>query len=153
MALNICIYSFFHQISVSRKSKKNIYLAGFLKKVIAKIELSPPTVFSFKNYLQRSQHSRGIFGLILASAFGLFLSQKTAVFVRYVFKNPARLMLWLLRLPIHLFSLTYWRPQIYKFYFSEAFRFPLVKSELERRGGYFYTNSLRCTTMQRFWAG
>ena len=29
--------------------------------------------------------SRRIFGLILPSAFGLFLSQKTAIFVRYVF--------------------------------------------------------------------
>ena len=29
--------------------------------------------------------SRRIFGLILPSAFGLFLSQKTAIFIRYVF--------------------------------------------------------------------
>ena len=34
--------------------------------------------------------AKRIFGFILLSAFGLFLSQKTALFVRYVFKNSAR---------------------------------------------------------------
>ena len=97
---------------------RRIYIrAGFLENVTAKIELSPQTVFSFENYLQRSQQNtrsaavaffyfssflsprsfyfpfpcsflaKRIFGLILLSAFGLFLSQKTALFVRYVFKN------------------------------------------------------------------
>ena len=48
------MYPFFYQISVSRKGKKNLYILelDFL------ITLQPKQPFSFKNYLQRSQHKK-----------------------------------------------------------------------------------------------
>ena len=113
-------YIFCYRISVSRKlGKKTIYLAGFLNYVTAKIKLCLKQFFFLSKTISKEVKiktksaaiaifflllpfsslflfslsllfSRRIFGFILPSAFGFFLSQKTAIFVRYVFKNPGR---------------------------------------------------------------
>ena len=97
---------------LSNRSKKKQQLAG------------QPLLFFFSSFLSlRSLYFPfpcfflgGFSGSFCLRLLVFFLSQKTAIFVRYVLKNPAR----------YCFA-------IYQFHFFEAFRFLLVKSEW--RGG------------------
>ena len=111
-----------NQISISCKSKKNIYLVGFLRKLQPK-QSSPIKQFSLSKTISKEVNmtantaaiaffsfsslflfilslffSRGIFGFILLLVF--FLS-KDCNFRSVRFQISSKVMLWLLRLPIH----------------------------------------------------
>ena len=70
-----------------------------------------------------------------AFGFWSFSQSKDCIFRSVRFQKFSKIMIWLLRLPIHYFSLTYQHPQIYKFHFFEAFHFLVIKGELKRMGG------------------
>ena len=78
------------------------------------------------------------FRTYFAFGFWSFSQSKDCNFRSVRFQISSKIILWLLRLPLHKFSLTYRHPQIYNFHFFEAFCFLLVKSDVEKRGGQFY---------------
>ena len=118
------------KIRLSNRSKKNSSAAiafFFFSSFLSLRSLYFPFPCSFLG---------GFSGSFCLRLLVFFLSQKTAIFVRYVLKKVQQ------DNALQAFT-------IYQFHFFEAFRFLLVKSEW-RGGEDSLTNPLRCTTMQSF---
>ena len=147
---------------------RRIYIrAGFLENVTAKIELSPQTVFSFENYLQRSQQNTrsaavafftsppsfllalSIFPfLVLFQLRGfsgsfcfrllVFFSVKRLHFSFGTFSKTQRDNALAFTVTFTIIFVNVPTSSSICFTFFEAFLFLLVRSELEGRRGQFY---------------
>ena len=156
--------------------KKKTYIAAFLNNVTTRAIMAlcynqkrafPSDSFSFKNYDQsaaiafffssflspRSVYFSspcsflgGFSGLFCLWLLVFFLSQKTAIFVRYVFKNPARECF-----GFYGYLYINFRTDILKYTSFTILKLVVLLLKVSWRGAEdSFTNSLRCTTMQSF---